>query len=253
MSLKNSIALVTGGAQGLGKAFAKVVLQAGGKVSLLDIKEDIGLKTMGEFNSHFGSSSSMFVKCDVRKESEVQAAFKKTFDIYGKLDLVINSAGVFTLNDWEQTIDINLTAVMRCCLIAATYMAANVSGTGGHIINIASTAGLTSVPFDPAYVASKHGVVGLSRCLADIWEGQSIRVNCFCPSYVDTEMVRVAKSHNPVVAASVDVVGVMSTETAVDVFKKLLEDKDATGGVLAVTPAGAKYRYKPRTMHRAKL
>lgn len=250
MSLLNATALITGGAQGFGRAFARFVLESGGRVSLLDLLHDGGIDTQNEFNQRYGPGSALFIKCDVRKKLELEAAFKKTHDIFGSLDLVVNNAGVSTIDgDWEKTIDINLTAVMRGCLLAAEYMSQNKSGKGGHIINIASTAGLYAVGFDPAYSASKTGVVGLSRALALSLSPVSIRVNCLCPSFADTAIVQQAfKGEVPGTAdfrSLVDTVGLLRVDDVVLGFKKLLEDETATGGVLHVTPKGLGYRHKP--------
>lgn len=250
MSLLNATALITGGAQGFGRAFARHVLEAGGKVSLIDILNDRGLNVQNEFNQQFGTGSALFIKCDVRKKLELEAAFKKTYDTFGSLDLVVNNAGVGTANgDWERTIDINLNAVMRGCLLAAEYMGQNKNCKGGHIINIASTAGLYAVGFDPAYSASKTGVVGLSRALALSLNPESIRVNCLCPSFADTAIVHdVIKVETPETSdfrKLLDVVGIQSVENVVLGFKKILEDETATGGVLYVTTKGIGYRHKP--------
>jgi len=220
-------------------------------VSLLDVKENVGLNTTEEFNSVFGSSSAMFVKCDVCNQQQVEDAFQQTYSKFGKLDIVVNNAGVFTMGeDWQKTVDINLIAVMRCCYVAAEYMKRD--KRGGHIINISSAAGLFSVPFDPAYVASKHGVVGLSRSLSELWEDESIRVSCLCPSYADTDMMKDAlKFAIPSLVSSVKILGLMSIDKVVEAFKKLVEEQHSTGGVLMVNPMGIHYKFPPRTMKTA--
>lgn len=255
MSLRNATALITGGARGFGKAFARVVLEAGGKVSLIDLLHDHGLDTQNEFNQQFGSGSAIFIKCDVRKKLELEAAFKTTYDTFGSLDLVVNNAGVGTVDgDWEKTIDINLTAVMRGCLLASEYMSKEKGGKGGHIINIASTAGVTAIPFDPAYAASKHGVVGLSRAFALTLRSSSIRVNCLCPSFAKTALLKevfeastLGKEHIDTLTVKnlVEAMGLMSVDDVTAAFRRLVEDEMATGGVMTVTPQGIIYRHKP--------
>lgn len=245
MYLRNTTALITGGAQGFGKAFARIILEAGGKVSLLDILPDHGLQTQNEFNAQFGNGSALFMKCDVQKPAELETAFKKTHDIFGSLDLVVNNAGVTTVDgDWEKTIAINLIAVMRGCFLASEYM---IKGNGGHIINISSTAGINAVPFDPAYAASKSGVVGLSRCLALMLKSKSIRVNCICPSFTDTTLFRSGETLKGTDDTDdlVKSMGIMSVMDVAAGFQKLLEDENTTGGVMYIIPNRVGYKHKP--------
>jgi len=247
MYLRNCVALVTGGAQGLGKGFARAVLEAGGKVSLVDVKADIGQKSADEFNSQFGKNSAVFIACDVRNKQQVHDAFHTAYNTFGRLDLVINNAGVSTRSqDWRTTIDINLTAVMSCCYAAHELMCRQ---GNGHIINIASAAGLYPIPSDPAYVASKHGVVGVSRSFSLLWESSGIRVNCLCPSFVETDLLRTVLSESDEVTRnSIVTLGIMKQDTVINAFKQLLVDGSITGGVLSVNPLKVDYKFKPRSI-----
>lgn len=247
MYLRNCVALVTGGAQGLGKGFARAVLEAGGKVSLLDVKADIGQKSADEFNSQFGKNSAVFIACDVSNSQQVHDAFHMAYDTFGRLDLVVNNAGISTRSqDWRRTIDINLTALMCCCYAAHELMCRQ---GNGHIINIASAAGLTPIPSDPAYVASKHGVVGVSRSFSLLWESSGIRVNCLCPSFTETDLLRTVMSEaDENTRSSILTLGVMKQDRVVDAFKKLLMDASITGGVLSVNPFKTDFKFKPRNI-----
>ena len=181
MRLQNKVALITGGGAGIGRAIAREFASEGAKVLIAELDETSG-RAVAE---KIGGKAS-FHQCDTAKEDEVQAAIQATVDSFGRLDIMVNNAGVAEA-DWDTTLAINLSGVYYGCKHAAELMA---NQGGGVIINLASVLGLVgigSAQADP-YVATKHGVVGLTRNFAIAYAQRGVRVNCINPGWIDTAM-----------------------------------------------------------------
>ncbi|XP_067838608.1 15-hydroxyprostaglandin dehydrogenase [NAD(+)] isoform X2 [Heptranchias perlo] len=140
MDLNGKVALVTGAAQGIGRCFAEALLKHGAKVALVDLNGSTGEACKEALDGEFGAACSLFITCDVGSEEQLKRAFKKTTDHFGRLDVVCNNAGVNNENDWEKTINVNLTSVIRGTYIALEYMSKETGGKGGVIVNVASLA-----------------------------------------------------------------------------------------------------------------
>jgi NAD(P)-dependent dehydrogenase (short-subunit alcohol dehydrogenase family) len=184
-ALDGKAALVTGGGSGLGRASAIALARAGATVTVADVDEDGGKETAALVFEEAGGDAD-FVRADVTQPDDVVAMVDKTVARWGHLDCAVNNAGTtgasaptvdYTLDDWNRTIGLNLTSVFLCLKY------------GGSIVNIASGAGLVGFPGLPAYVASKHGVVGLTRAAALENAGHGIRVNVICPGSTRTPML----------------------------------------------------------------
>lgn len=198
--LEGKVALVTGGASGIGEAIAKIYAQEGCKVALLDIDSQRLDMVAGEMKSAGFDILSMVV--DVVDEQQVIDAFKKTVDRWGKIDLVVNSAGrdslsphisETTLEEWNKTIGPNLTGVFLCCREAFRVMETQKSG--GRIMNIgSSSAKMASCPGHSPYRASKHGMMGLSKNILLEGMNKNIGVTVINPSHVKTPMTEVLDS-----------------------------------------------------------
>uniref|UniRef100_A0A0B6YQ65 15-hydroxyprostaglandin dehydrogenase [NAD(+)] n=2 Tax=Arion vulgaris TaxID=1028688 RepID=A0A0B6YQ65_9EUPU len=136
MSLSGKAAIVTGAAQGLGKAFSEVMLQNGAKVALTDYSSDHGLKTLAEFQTKYGENKVMFMKCDVTSKEEMAETFQTVKERFGGLDIVINNAGVgFEMGDlWEKTVDVNLKGTIRGTILGIEHMRRDNGGHGGVIV-----------------------------------------------------------------------------------------------------------------------
>ena len=208
-----------------------------------------GQKVESELNNRYGAGRAVFIKGDVRVEQEFEAAFLRTKEAFGGIDVLVNNAGVATINgNYVRTIDINLTALIRGCFFAAEHMATDKGGSGGQIINIASAGGLTKGPYDPTYMASKHGVVGFTRCISTMFGPRGISVKCICPTFVNTKF---SKTHLSVLdteekrafAAVRQAYGVIDQSEVVTAFQDLLDAEDTNGAVIRVDPSGVKYVY----------
>jgi NAD(P)-dependent dehydrogenase (short-subunit alcohol dehydrogenase family) len=184
------VALVTGAGSGIGRAAALVFARSGASVLVSDINDEGGAETVALISALGGNA--LYQRCDVSDGAQVKAMVAAAAAAFGRLDFAFNNAGINVLgadeyedDNWARSIGINLTGVMMCMREEAEVM---LRQGGGAIVNTASINGLIGNPAQPAYTASKHGVVGLTRHGALRWAQAGIRVNAVCPGVIETGM-----------------------------------------------------------------
>ncbi|KAL2094776.1 hypothetical protein ACEWY4_009495 [Coilia grayii] len=252
MALSGKVAVVTGGAQGLGKGFAEILLKNGAKVSLFDVNEDLGKATTAAFEKEFGTDNVLFYVCDVTSEKQFKDAFQRTVQTFGGIDIVCNNAGIINEVDWEKTVDINLSGVIKGTYLAMDHMKKENGGRGGVIINIASLAGLGPFPTCPVYTATKYGVVGFSRAMAmaSVAAGYGVRINMLCPTFVRTALLNTLKLEEQcgqfqklleVNKTFLESFGILEVSDVVKAFENLVLDESQNGAAVIVKTEGFHY------------
>lgn len=190
--LSGKTALVTGGGGGLGRAICQGFAEAGARVSVADVSLDRALETVTLLKQRTGGAFAAQV--DVTNKAQVESTVARVIETWGKIDVLVNCAGRairgtaldYKEEDWNTIIDVNLKGTFFCCQAAGRHMASHLSG---KIINIASIGGFIAYPGSIAYLASKGGVVQLTRGFAVELAPYNVQVNAIAPSLFDTPMV----------------------------------------------------------------
>ena len=198
--LTSKIALVTGGNGGIGLGMARGLGQSGATVLIVGRNAEKSASALRELQSLGVRAESL--ACDVTDEAAVQALFAQVRDRHGRLDILINNAGStvrkppqdFTLAEWNQVMDVNLTSAFLCARAAHPLM---VQAGAGKIINIGSIMSIFGAPYAPAYCASKGAMVQFTKSLATAWARDNIQVNTVLPGWIDTELTQGARSQVP--------------------------------------------------------
>jgi 2-deoxy-D-gluconate 3-dehydrogenase len=198
--LTDRIALVTGGNGGIGLGMARGLARAGAAVIIVGRNEEKSSAALRELQSE--GLRAQALACDVTDEAAVQRLFAQVADTHGRLDILVNNAGStvrkapqdFTLDEWHQVMDVNLTSAFLCARAAYPLM---VRAGAGKVINIGSIMSLFGAPYAPAYCASKGGIVQFTKSLALAWARDNIQANAVLPGWIDTELTVGARNQVP--------------------------------------------------------
>lgn len=191
--LEGKVAIVTGGASGIGRATAIAYGGEGARVVVADIDETMGRETVESVEGLGGEA--LFVETNVAEPEACRRLVERTVETFGRLDVACNNAGIggeqnltadYSIEGWRKVIDVNLSSVFYCTKYEIPAM---LETGGGSIVNMASILGQVSFTAASAYVAAKHGVVGLSRNAAVEYAAHGIRVNSVGPAFIDTPML----------------------------------------------------------------
>jgi NAD(P)-dependent dehydrogenase (short-subunit alcohol dehydrogenase family) len=205
MRFENQVAVVTGAALGIGRATVVAFAREGAKVALVDRDRKRGEEAIRELEAI--APDCVFIEADVARELDVERMVSVVVDRWGRLDVLVNNAGIYFQGDivhtpgqdWNNVMAVNLTGAFLCSQYAVAVMVRQHSGV---IVNVASEAGLVGIKGQVAYNVSKAGVIALTKsCAVDLAE-QGIRVNCVCPGTTDTPLVRdaVGRAADPAAA-----------------------------------------------------
>ncbi|MDZ7805587.1 MAG: SDR family oxidoreductase [Gracilimonas sp.] len=193
--LEGKVAIITGAAKGIGESTAMLFAKEGAKVVVSDIDVENGKKVVDAIKKTGGEA--IFVKADASKAKDHEDLVNKTVDAFGKLDVAVNNAGIggplsktadYPIDGWDNVINLNLSGVFYGTKYQIVEMLKN---KGGSIVNIASILGQVGTANSPAYVAAKHGVVGLTKTAAIEYAKDGIRVNSVGPGYIKTPLLNI--------------------------------------------------------------
>lgn len=198
--LEGQIAWISGGASGMGEATAQLFAEEGAKVAVVDIQTERGQKLVEDITANGGEG--IFHECDVAQEEAVRQSIEKTVAHFGGLQIIVNCAGVvhvvalheYSEEEWDQLMGVNVKAIFFSIKHGHSHLTKN---QRSYMVNIGSVGSFIGQALTPAYITSKHAVLGLSRSIALDYAAEGLRCNCVCPGITDTPMLRYHLSTTP--------------------------------------------------------
>lgn len=190
MTLTGKVALVTGGARGIGRSIVEKLLDSGCKIMIADVLDEVGNQTVSELSTR---GETAYVHCDVTSAADAQGSVEKTVERFGKIDILVNNAGITkdTLiikmdeSAWDRVLNINLKGAFLMSQAAVKVM---MKARSGRVVNISSVVGLMGNFGQANYSASKAGLIGLTKTVAKELAGRNVTCNAVAPGYIQTEM-----------------------------------------------------------------
>ncbi len=225
MELRNAVAIVTGGARGIGRGIAYELAKEGARVAIADLPVTAADRDETIAEVRRLGSDAIAIDVDVRDFAQCQAMARQTIDKWGQVDVLVNNAGIirigpvvaFSEEDWDLVIDVNLKGTFLCSKAVAGHM---MQRKRGAIVNLSSIAGKRGNPMTSAYSTSKFGVIGFTQSLAHELAGSNVTVNAICPGEVDTHMWR------DILAPAI---GAMSGVSAPEAFANFIQQRVPMG------------------------
>ena len=200
LELKGKIAIVTGGAMGIGEATARELAAQGATVAILDVNAEAATRTAADITNN--GARCDFFPCDVSRSADCEAAVQAASSRYGAIDILISNAGIQDYGDvvttteaaWDRLMGINL----KGCFLISKFAVPHMLNRGNSaVVVVGSVQTMTAIANSAAYVAAKHGLLGLTRAMALDYAQKGIRVNCVCPGAIDTPLLRWAVGLDP--------------------------------------------------------
>ena len=240
-AFQDKVALVTGGASGIGEACVRAFAQGGAKVAVVDMNEELGEQGVNSIKTSGGEA--VFLRVDVSDAAAVAKMVDDTVAAFGRLDIAVNNAGVggesnptgdYSIEGWLKVIDVNLNGVFYCLRDEIQAMLKN---GGGTIVNMASILGTVGFANSPAYVAAKHGIVGLTKTAALEYGRQGIRINSVGPGFIRTPLLDALDEPTQTYLAGLHAMGRMGESEEVSALVAFLCSDEAsflTGGYYLV-------------------
>ncbi|MBN3300049.1 PGDH dehydrogenase, partial [Amia calva] len=215
-------------------------------VALVDLNKEVGEDCVKTLTEEFGAENLFFFECDVTDWGQLQDAFKKTVEKFGRLDIVINNAGINNEKNWEKTIEVNLTSLIKGTYFGLEHMSKEYGKGGGVIINVSSMAAFLHSPHQPVYTATKYGVVGFTRAMAGAAElgNYGVRINVLCPGFVDTPLLQSVDNEDNMgkfikykddIKKIMDIYGVLPPSVIAEGMLRIITDDTLNGAVMKIT------------------
>ncbi|XP_001607018.2 15-hydroxyprostaglandin dehydrogenase [NAD(+)] [Nasonia vitripennis] len=196
MEISNKVIIITGGVGGMGFETAKALLNHGAKfVALFDLTETDGQSAIEKLDKEFGKGRAGFYPGDIVIDSEFEDNFNRIIKDHGSIDVLINNAGIANEQNIERLVNVNVKAVLNSSLLALNHMGKHKGGKGGAIVNVNAILGLIDCPILPFYSATKHAIIGFTRCMKENFATTGVRVMSVCPGVTKTNLIKEIPNH----------------------------------------------------------